>query len=73
LSRLTLPLVGPSAAEVGVQASVLFVFQMALVGGAFGAGARSYGDAKCEGSEGGFEDGFHGVCFLRLVIVVLVL
>jgi hypothetical protein len=39
LSGLTLTFIGPSASEVGVQAVVLFVFEVALIAGAFGAGA----------------------------------
>ena len=42
---LTLTFIGPSAAEVAIEATVLFVFQMAVVGSAFGAGARSDSDA----------------------------
>jgi hypothetical protein len=56
---LTLTFIGPSAAEVAIEATVLFVFQMAVVGSAFGAGARSDSDAQNDSCEGGFEDGFH--------------
>ncbi len=43
-----------------MEAAVLFVFEVALIAGAFGAGARGYSDAQNECCEDGFESGFHG-------------
>ena len=59
MSGLALAFIGPSASEVGVQAVVLFVFEVALIAGAFGASARGYSDAQNECCEDGFESGFH--------------
>ncbi len=56
---LTLTFIRPSAAEIAIEAAVLFVFQMAVVGSSFCASARGYGDAQNECCEDGFEDGFH--------------
>ena len=56
---LTLTFIGPAASEIAVQAAAFFIFQVAVVGSAFGAGARSDSDAQNDCCEGGFEDGFH--------------
>jgi hypothetical protein len=57
---LALTFIGPSAAEITVQAAAFFIFQVAVVGSSFCASARGYRDAQNECCEDGFESGFHG-------------